>query len=508
MITIATSKSSATHLVEQALIRSCCANMVAQSNQVVLTSEPEILIFISPTDAQVEIIQKAIRASNKKIIILGAIPESLCQTLNITVFENYDLTRDIDCPDALPNQATSSKGAVIYKDHIFSRPFKRYFCRYDYSDEWNNLGYGKISATGIYSIAMPAFANTGKNLGTIQGSDERSLTFASIIDTDQAAVLWINREIATVDGPDWKIVEDFISAYRSDTLPTSPVLRDVPFGYQSAVTMRLDCDEDITSSNAMIELYNQYDFPLSIAVKSSLLEDPSHLHTLQKIVKYGGSILSHSHLHYAQWGGDYETALQEATQSKKIIEDASGVDIDYVVSPFHQTPTFARRAINDAGYKGCIGGVMNSDPDFILSKGGMISHDYSLIGHSQQSMFHGHTVQAEGNPLRIFEEAFYLSSVCGQIYGYLDHPFSDRYWYDWESEDIRLSYHEMFLKFLAKQPDNLMLSENDCLKFISLKSSSFVHEDGQVYCKAPALKDLKLAFTIGQEVRQVHHAKG
>lgn len=508
MITIVSSNSSAAPLVEQALIRSCCANMVSRSEEFSLSSAPQILVFIAPTEALAETIENAIQSSNKKIIILGAIPKSLHPMLNITIFDDYDLTPYSDCPNALPNQATASKGAVIYQDHIFSRPFTRYFCRYDYADEWNNLGYGKISATGIYSIAMPATVNTGENLGTIRVSGDRSLTFASIIDTDQTAVLWINREIGTVDGPDWKIVEDFISSFRADTLPTFPVLRDIPFGYQSAVTMRLDCDEDITSSNPMIDLYHHYGFPLSLAVKSSLLKNQSHLPTIQKLLQYGGSILSHSHLHYTQWGGDYETAFQEAAQSKKIIEDATGVDIDYVVSPFHQTPTFARQAINDAGYKGCIGGVMNSDPDFILSKGGMISHDYGLIGHSQQSMFHGHTVQANGNPLSVFEEAFSLSSVCGQIYGYLDHPFSDRYWYDWESEDIRLSYHEMFLKFLAKQPENLMLNENDCLEFISLKSSSFVHEDGKVYCKAPAFQDLKLAFTIGKEVHQVRHAKG
>ena len=55
------------------------------------------------------------------------------------------------------------------------------------------------------------------------------------------SLLWVNRAVGVIDGPDWRIIEDYISGEKHDELYV-PVVSEIPFGYKRAATMRLDCD--------------------------------------------------------------------------------------------------------------------------------------------------------------------------------------------------------------------------------------------------------------------------
>ena len=305
-------------------------------------------------------------------------------------------------------------------------------------------------------------------------------------DFDNGAMLFVNRSIGVLDGQDWRIIEDFVCDYGASLLPCVPALSEIPHGYLGAITVRLDCDEDIKSSEPLLELYQEFNKPLSLAITTKLLADKSHENTLFQTLDQGGSLLSHSHTHPAQWGGSYDAAFNEACTSKEILESVVGKPILNVVAPFHHTPNYALDALEHAGFEACVGGVSNSDPDFIFSKSGMVNDKSSLLAHCQQSMFHGFTIGSEGNLTEVFQHSLALHARAGSWYGYLDHPFSDRYDYDWGSEGFRLSVHREFLEHVTNLEGFIFASEDDALMFLRSRATAyFCHSSDTVKVKSP-----------------------
>ena len=94
---------------------------------------------------------------------------------------------------------------------------------------------------------------------------------------------------------------------------------------------------------------------------------------LRELAAEDGGILSHTATHAPNWGGRYESALQEARDSKAAIERVIDRPVQYVVSPFHQTPAYALDALVDSGYTGCIGGIIRNDPEFLFARGGCVA---------------------------------------------------------------------------------------------------------------------------------------
>src|SRR5690606_27172436 len=112
--------------------------------------------------------------------------------------------------------------------------------------------------------------------------------------------------------------------------------------------------------------------------------------------------------------------------------------VPYAVSPFHQSPQYALEALCDVGYSGCIGGIIRNDPEFLLARGGELAgFPVGFIGHSQQCMLHGDCLLEAGDPLAIYKMAFDQALETRSLFGYLDHPFSERYQYGWVDEESR-----------------------------------------------------------------------
>jgi hypothetical protein len=469
----------------------------------------EIIFTINPTRATAKHLIDWFNQGRRKLAIFGAVPDSLLSFLDLqtTVWSK----RFPDCfrASSAPAHAFSeSSCCIVYATKVTS---KLGFCisqraaeRFDFADEWNNLGYGSIKADGsAWSVAAPLRADRSDELARFEVDGTAIATYASLHDQPSSSVLWFNRPVGPIDSFEWRLVEQFIANYRHEDLPCQPIISELPHGHDAAVTMRLDCDEDVESSRALFDAYRKMDVPFSLAVHTALLSEEANRPILGDVLRSGGSILSHSATHAPNWGGSYEAAYREATESKQALESLTGATIRYAVSPFHQTPSYALEALRDAGYAGCIGGIIRNDPEFLLARGGTLADlEGPFIGHSQQHMLHGDCLLSDGDPLAVSKQAFDLAMASKTLFGYLDHPFSARYQYGWSDESSRIAAHRElvgYIRSVAKKP--LFLSEDRALDFISRKAAARLVQDGDRFRLEEEDVDKAVDFDFSAEYR-------
>jgi hypothetical protein len=204
------------------------------------------------------------------------------------------------------------------------------------------------------------------------------------------------------------------------------------------------------------------------------------------------------------WGGSYHAAYIEATASAAKLAQIVGTRVRYAVSPFHQTPAYARAALVDAGYAGCIGGIIRDDPDFIMARGGTVpGGPEDFVGHSQQCMLHGDPLLEGDDPIAVFKEAFEIARRGRALFGYLDHPFSLRYQYGWPDEETRLEMHRRFTSHLLSHDRLLFLNENDAMDFLRYRAAASVSETDEGFIVVPSrsvLSPWTLAVEFGGRV--------
>ena len=302
---------------------------------------------------------------------------------------------------------------------------------------------------------------------------------ATIRDLSRGAVLWFARPVGAVDGQDWAVIEDFISNYRADDLASRPCLKGIPHGYGAAVTMRLDCDEDVASARPLFDLYRSRHRPVSLAVATGRLHSREDIGLISDVLQAGGSVLSHSVTHSPQWGGSGEAAEREARDLKASLEALfASLSVRYAVSPFHQNPAYVPSALARAGYDGFIGGSIASDPEYLMARAGVPPFGPSgIVLHSQSCMLHGDCMLDGSDPLSVFKQAFQLALRGREFFGYLDHPFSERYAYGWPSEEDRLDAHAAYLSFMEDECSDgplLFVNEDLCMRFIKEKSTALI----------------------------------
>ena len=476
------SRSEAGNIVEAAMRRSCGKRLVCRSSITIMMGKPSPLtvacwVLIDPLEAWSLTIIEAIQGRDCKILLLGAIPPTLASHLNMTVFPVGQTLKDaVACVPAPSHQFTESEARVTYIKGLasFLSPIQsRPFLRYDFTDEWNNLGYGAIKADdSIWAIATQALIATDNCIAEVSTGEQALSAYCGLWDAQANSLLWFNRPVGPVDSQEWSLIEYFLANYRNINLPCWPVIREIPHGHDGAVTMRLDCDEDIESARTLWETYQTLDIPFSLALHAAVLPDERQHLLPQQVLEKGGAILSHTATHAANWGGSYDAAYHEAISSAQEVLQVTGHRVRYAVSPFHQTPDYARAALADAGYKGCIGGIIRNDPDFLMARAGLAPGSADgFIGHSQQCMLHGDCVLEGTEPLAIFKQAFDMAKAGGAFFGYLDHPFSPRYQYGWLSEAQRITMHREFISYLKLSDNILFCNQTDALDFLSDKAA-------------------------------------
>ena len=476
--------SEALSLLVSAIRRSISKSQCEKASFHEIKECNSILVAIAPDEFMGQKIIEWLQEKPRKLILLGSLPDNLINFLQLKKVAWPDKPDAWQSSVPAPLHGFSESAAVIqYQQYIedlnlirWRRPLERF----DYANEWNNMGFGAIRLDQtIWSLAAPLKSNVSSELASAVINNETFFSYASIHNEDQSSVLWFNRYVGPIDSFEWRIIENFISHYRWDALPCYPVIKEIPWGYDAAITMRLDCDENVASAQLLFDAYKAMDIPFSLAIHTSSFNQERDSAILHDVLKHRGSVLSHSSTHAPNWGGSYENAKKEASDSKIFIEKITGTKIRYAVSPFHQTPFYGLKALYDVGYDGCIGGIIRNDPDFLMARGGLLSNmNEDFVGHSQQVMLHGDCILDGHQPLKIYQQSFDYAYESQTLYSFLDHPFSDRYQYGWQDEASRIKAHQDFIRYIktkAKKP--IFLCEEDALDFLKLKSKININQD-------------------------------
>jgi hypothetical protein len=471
-------------IVTCALMRSFTRGQVRIVQELGNQDSSTIAVTVAPTDDMADDLA-GILDRGGKLVLLGPLPPRIAA---IAAIEPMPVAAELailaTCDPAPLHQDSESRAALLYANSglgAASPLHRRCLVRFDYADEWNNLGYGRIGVgSDRWSIAQ--LARTCATVVADAVVDDTRLGAAvALHDAPSGSVLWFARPVGPVDGHDWAVMEAFISRHRAGELPCRPYLRGIPNGFAAGVTTRLDCDEDIASARPLFELYQARGFPLSLAIKTDQVQRPEHLALLRDVRKAGGSILSHSVTHAPRWGGSPQSAQREARDSKAWLQHAlPGLTVRHAVSPFHQNPAYVPQALADAGYEGFIAGSIAWDPEYLLARAGVPPFaPPQIVSHSQSCMLHGDCMPTDGDPLRVFKQAFLLARDSGEFFGYLDHPFSERYSYGWQDEATRLETHARCLDFIAQAAagELLFVNEETCLDFVAQKAAAEILYD-------------------------------
>lgn len=469
---------SALPIVVTALQRSVTAGLVVRFAGEVQPGS--VLVFVNPEAGDADAMKRGL-AGGGKVIVLGAMVPEIARLAGLRASGPVppDWGIAAQCPPAPIHATSQSLASIHWSDHPLASmsPFPvRAFLRFDYANEWNNLGFGRIQADGgPWSIASAAELDGALVLAWAEAEGLRRLPVVTLFEAKAGSVLWWNRPVGPVDSAEWAVIEAFLADWRAEDRPTVPVIAEIPFGYDCAITMRLDCDEDIASARPLFELYRARSLPFSVAIKTAQEDRTEHIALLKEILANGGAVLSHSVTHATNWGGSGKACYLEARGSADWLEQRlPGVTIRHAVSPFHQNPPYVPAAMKQAGISGFVGGIIANDPEALLARGGILPGDSSgVISHSQQCMLHGDCVLAQPDRLAIAKKAFMAARGSGMLFGFLDHPFSPRYDYGWGSEDHRLSCHAEFLDFIAEQTKDrtvLWLNEDQALDWIGDKA--------------------------------------
>lgn len=78
---------------------------------------------------------------------------------------------------------------------------------------------------------------------------------------------------------------------------------------------------------------------------------------------------------------------------------------------------------------------------------------------------------ADGDPLAIFKAAFDRALETRTLFGYLDHPFSERYAYGWPNEASRIKAHRDLIAYIrSKTLNTRFMDEGEAMDFLRARS--------------------------------------
>lgn len=484
-------------IVATAMVRSFSAAQIARTSQSARHGVDGGAVLINPGDDRCALVGRLL-SSGGKVLLSGRLGPRLAEQIGLDVDGRCAMREVMAAPRV--NAAVhhnESPAAVIYDDrHELSRrsPLPvRPLCRFDFANEWNNFSFGRIQAAGgPWSIAVSAEAAGAYPIAwACEQRGGRASVYAGLFETENGAALWFNRPVGPADSLEWTIVEAFFGDYRADDLPCFPYLSEIPADYGSAATMRIDCDEAVGSARPLFELYRDHGLPFSLAVATGLPMDAVDWKLARDVIAAGGTVASHSADHLPNWGGDIESAYRQGLGSKRWLEQhlPQAAPVRYAVSPFHQTPAFAVRALSKAGYRGVVGGSIACWPEAVLGRAGQFPFvTRRFVALTSQCMLHGDCVRRYGNSIDSYRQCFEQHFAAGSVFGYLDHPFSARYQYGWDSEAQRIDAHNTLIGFIQSHPPVWWAGTTQVLSFLYRRNCCrlAVSRDGELHVASPA----------------------
>ena len=155
--------------------------------------DSDIIILVNPSD---DISSKVLDQRNKKIIIFGNLTECLLNFFKFKKSVNTISEKDC-CADSANSGKFSQSPCLIKYSNFFLDSFinERFFERFDFNDEWNNLNYGSIKNDGsIYSLSN-LYDSENKELAIIYRNNVPISVYSAIRDTENLSILWINRAV-------------------------------------------------------------------------------------------------------------------------------------------------------------------------------------------------------------------------------------------------------------------------------------------------------------------------
>lgn len=302
MINIKSSNKIAKEILNKAFIRS--------HGNLKFEEEIKIHCFISPNENDEISIQDIIKNQKSKVLIFGKISNNLAALIGLILNNNAFNLDEISFSHE--KEEDKSNLVVKYNDHILNKSNAlkdRYFYRFDFTDEWNNLAYGSISTDdSIWSVCNSLDIADAQALSYIFDNGKKISVFSSLKDFDNSSVLYINREVGTIDGLDWCVVEDFLTFYRNEELPSLPLILDIPEGCAAVASSRLDCDQSIINSKPIVDLYKKYNINISLAISTGININQDDISFLNDFFDNDGAVLSHTINHHYYWGENYNIA--------------------------------------------------------------------------------------------------------------------------------------------------------------------------------------------------------
>ena len=137
-----------TEIVLRAFQRSfSCGQVRVVDDCLDIPARSGIVVAISPGEAAASRLGR-LASSGGKVILFGSLPAAVADIAGTDIVAvDPSLVPTAAC-EAAPTGATrSSVAALQYSDTILGRASplrRRYFCRFDFTNEWNNLGYGRL----------------------------------------------------------------------------------------------------------------------------------------------------------------------------------------------------------------------------------------------------------------------------------------------------------------------------------------------------------------------------
>jgi len=443
---ISSENSQAQSIVVAALVRSFTPSIFDTT-----TDESVAAVWLNPREMEIPQVQ-ALLVRGGKVLALGCPDVGAAGFLGLSA-ENLPTNSSqwSDCP-VCTGDPTESPVLVTYAEKglgAWAGLAQRALCRFDFQNEWNTLGFGRISggSGSPWSLACLVREGEAEPVAVLRRREDGIPLswYAALREVGGGAILWYNRLVGPVDSVEWRLVERFFSDYRKDTLRCLPCLEELPFGCPGMVMPRLDCDEAVATARPVFELYRSRGIPFTLAVKTGQLIAETEKELLMDVVTSGGAVLAHSRTHLINWGKDPSEAFSEAIGSKNDIINLlpEGYSCNNAVSPFHTNRPWTFDVLNKANFTGVISGIIHNDPEFLLARGGIPPFtDGSVVTHSQQCMLHGDCPPSQ---VGVVHAQFLMRSGAAQAFGYLDHPFSPRYSYGWATEEARITIHKQVI---------------------------------------------------------------
>ncbi len=179
-----------------------------------------VVIVVSPDDEAAKMLGQLIR-NRGKIILQGSLGPGLGEIAGVETFAAApQFSEFAECEPAPVHGTSQSRASIAYSDSGIGAASclrRRHFVRFDFSNEWNNLGYGRIGfGENRWSIAQLA-SRFSTMVADVRIDQTLSVGAAvTLRDSSGGSVLWFARPVGAIDGQDWSVVETFISAHRAE----------------------------------------------------------------------------------------------------------------------------------------------------------------------------------------------------------------------------------------------------------------------------------------------------